>query len=69
MQRRNVDFPEPDGPMMHATSPRLVERDPLEYLDAAEGLVDLDGANHDVGWRSKRVFEELFSHRLLNPLP
>ena len=45
MQRRKVDLPEPDGPRMHITSPRLdLEVDALEHLEAAEALVHALGA-------------------------
>ena len=39
MQRKNVLLPEPDGPMMHITSPRRdLEVDAAEHLEAAEVL-------------------------------
>ena len=39
MQRRKVDFPEPDGPMMHMTSP----------------VADLEGDARRTSWRPKRL--------------
>ena len=41
MQRRNVDLPEPDGPMRHHDLAALhLEVDALEHLVPAEALVD-----------------------------
>ena len=50
MQRRKVLLPEPEGPMMHITSPgRHLEVDALEHLVAAEALVHGLGTDHR-GW-------------------
>ena len=46
MQRRKVDLPEPDGPMMQTISPRRdLEVDALQHLEPAEALVDVDRAD------------------------
>ena len=42
MQRRKVDFPEPEGPSRHEDLARLdLHRDPLQHLEAPKGLVDV----------------------------
>ena len=47
MQRRNVDLPEPDGPMTQATSPGCTVRSiPRSTSTLAEALVDVDGLDH-----------------------
>ena len=42
MQRRKVDLPEPDGPTMQTTSPRLhFQIDALQHLEAPKLLCTL----------------------------
>ena len=50
MQRRKVDLPEPEAPMMQTTLPGAdLEVDALQHLDAAVALVDAAGDDHRSG--------------------
>ena len=50
MQRRNVLFPEPEGPIKHVTSPRAtVMLTPLQHLDAGVRLAHADRLHHRLG--------------------
>ena len=54
-QRRSVDFPEPDGPMITFTCAGLdLERDAAQHLEVAVALVHVLGAEH----RSSRIVRD-----------
>ena len=52
MQRRSVDLPDPDGPMMQTTSPlRTSNVMPFSTSIAAERLADVGERNDRLVWR------------------